>query len=68
MTVMGDALMNRLSDRGSIPLRSIVKSSILSGFFLLRKFQQLKFAKLVLSLWTSGKKCVKIKHVFSNIG
>ena len=25
MTVMGDALMDRLSDRGSIPLRSIRK-------------------------------------------
>ena len=33
MTVMGDAAMNRLSDRGSIPLSSIEKNLERSRFF-----------------------------------
>ena len=38
MTVMGDALRDRLSDRGSIPLRStdilkFLKESKISGYF-----------------------------------
>ena len=35
MTVMGDAAMNRLSDRGSIPLSSIEKNLERSRFFSL---------------------------------
>lgn len=33
MTVMGDALMERLSDAGSIPARSIRKAPYLRRFF-----------------------------------
>ena len=36
MTVMGDALMDELSDRGSIPLRSTKKS--LLELFTIKKF------------------------------
>lgn len=32
MTVMGDALMDELSDRGSIPLRSIDRPSVYVDF------------------------------------
>ena len=33
MTVMGDALMERLSDAGSIPARSIEKRRVYGAFF-----------------------------------
>ncbi len=37
MTVMGDAIVNWLSDRGSIPLSSTQKTLIFQGFLLLYK-------------------------------
>ena len=53
MTVMGDALMDGLSDRGSIPLRSIGKKrkviemevSALIAFFYYLIYQNYNFIK-----------------------
>ena len=39
---MGDAARDRLSDRGSIPLRSIEKAQCLLGFFSYRKLCSVK--------------------------
>ena len=45
---MGDAARDRLSDRGSIPLRSIEKAQCLLGFFYIGNYvlRDKKFDKL----------------------